>query len=59
LKGVSPANRFHSTSYDWLLVEDDAAHYKGSGTLNGQAAPNGQPYKFMVWAEDGSPNPLR
>jgi hypothetical protein len=45
---------FKSESYDWLLVTgSDYAKFKGDGTINSFSAPNGQPYKFMVWAGDG------
>ena len=46
---------FSSTSYDWLVVNKGGsrAQYKGSGTVNRALAPNGQPYKFMLWATDG------
>lgn len=41
---------FHSTSYQWLVVNQGAsnAQFKGGGTLNGKG-----PYQFMVWANDG------
>jgi PKD repeat protein len=45
---------FHSASYAWLVVNQGStnAQYKGSGTINGDVAPNGEPYKFMIWAKD-------
>jgi predicted outer membrane repeat protein len=52
---------FHSESYDWLLVNQDGtnAQFKGSGMINGALDPNGNPYKFMLWAGDGSPDTFR
>lgn len=52
---------FHSSSYDWLVVNQNGANaqFKGSGTVNGTLDPNGNPYKFMLWAADGSPDTLR
>jgi hypothetical protein len=52
---------FHSDSYDWLVVNqnDSNAQYKGSGTINGESAPNGDLYKFMLWAGDGEPDTFR
>jgi hypothetical protein len=38
---------FHSTSYDWLVVSNDKAKYKGTGTINGEGE-----YKFMISAID-------
>jgi len=35
------------------------AQYKGSGTINGELAPNGEAYKFMLWAGDGEPDTFR
>ena len=49
---------FHSNSYDWLVVnQNDAnAQFKGTGTVNGDLAPSGEPYRFMIWAADeGAP----
>jgi len=41
----------HSSGYDWLVVTgSDYARFKGAGTINGEMAPNDQPYKFMLWA---------
>jgi hypothetical protein len=42
---------FHSTSYDWLVVNkaDSRAQFKGLGPINGEGE-----YKFMLWAGDGS-----
>ncbi len=52
---------FHSESYEWLVVNQASsrAQYKGKGTINGASAPNGSPYKFMIWAIDGSPDTFR
>ncbi|MCZ7567881.1 MAG: right-handed parallel beta-helix repeat-containing protein [Ardenticatenaceae bacterium] len=52
---------FHSSSYEWLVVNqnDSNAQFKGSGTINGDLAPNGDDYKFMLWAGDGSPDTFR
>ena len=40
---------FHSTSYDWLVVNQggENAQFKGAGTINGSGA-----YQFMLWAGD-------
>ncbi len=40
--------KFHSTSYEWLVVAGANAKFKGEGTINGQ----GQ-YGFMLTATDG------
>jgi hypothetical protein len=46
---------FHSTSYDWLVVTGgNYARFKGSGTINGNPAPNGEDYLFMLWGGDGT-----
>jgi len=47
---------FHSSSYQWLVVNQAGANaqFKGSGTING--AGN---YKFMLWAKDGEPDTFR
>lgn len=49
---------FHSDAYEWLVVNQDGtnAQYKGSGTINGDVAPNGEPYRFMLWAKDLDPD---
>ena len=46
---------FHSAEYEWLLVDPDGAgaQFMGTGTVNGEASPGGELYKFMVWASDG------
>ena len=51
----------HSTVYSWLVIRDgdDVAQLAGDGTLNGQLAPSGLPYRFMLWARDGSVDSLR
>jgi hypothetical protein len=36
-----------------------AAQFKGAGTVNGALGPNGQAYKFMLWAGDGAPDRFR
>jgi hypothetical protein len=42
--------KFHSTSYDWLVVTgSDYARFKGTGTINGAGE-----YRFMLWAGDGA-----
>lgn len=42
--------KFHSTSYDWLLVTgSNYARFKGTGTIDGMGE-----YKFMIWAGDGT-----
>jgi hypothetical protein len=52
---------FHSDSYEWLVVNQGGtnAQFKGSGTINGDLAPNGDAYKFMLWAGDGEPDTFR
>jgi len=52
---------FSSQSYEWLVVNQGAtnAQFKGSGLINGAADPNGNPYKFMIWAGDDSPDTFR
>ncbi len=52
---------FHSTSYDWLVVDEagTSAEFLGSGTINGALDPNGQDYRFMLWAGDGNPDTFR
>ena len=39
---------FHSTSYEWLVVTDAKAQFRGSGTVNGVAG-----YSFLVTVVDG------
>jgi hypothetical protein len=52
---------FYSDSYEWLVVNQAGtnAQFKGSGTVNGTLDPNGNAYKFMLWAGDGSPDMFR
>jgi PKD repeat protein len=52
---------FSSTSYNWLVVNQAGsnAQFKGSGLINGAMDPNGNAYKFMLWAGDGSPDTFR
>lgn len=52
---------FYSTAYDWLVVSKDkvTAQFKGSGMVNGALDPNGNAYKFMLWAGDGAPDTFR
>jgi len=52
---------FASQSYEWLVVNKAGANaqFKGTGLINGAAGPNGEAYKFMLWAGDGSPDTFR
>ena len=52
---------FTSQSYEWLVVNQGGtnAQFKGSGLINGEAVPNGNAYKFMLWATDSSPDTFR
>jgi len=52
---------FHSEIYEWLVVNKSGmnAQFKGSGMVNGALDPNGNAYKFMLWAGDGSPDTFR
>jgi len=52
---------FSSTSYEWLVVNKAGmnAQFKGSGLINGALDSNGNAYKFMLWASDGSPDTFR
>jgi len=47
---------FHSSSYDWLVVNQGGtnAQFKGMGTINGEGN-----YKFMLWAGDDDPDTFR
>jgi len=49
---------FTSESYEWLVVNQGGtnAQFKGSGLINGLADPNGNAYRFMLWAGDGAPD---
>jgi len=48
---------FHSTSYQWLVVNGAAtrAQYKGSGVIEGRA----DNFTFILTATDGSPDQFR
>jgi PKD repeat protein len=51
---------FQSSSYEWLVITgSDYARYKGEGTINGVLAPNGEAYKFQIWARDHVPDTFR
>ncbi len=52
---------FHSDSYEWLVVNQGGknAQFKGSGTINDGLDPNGNLYKFMLWAGDDNPDTFR
>ncbi len=52
---------FHSDAYEWLVVNQGGtnAQFKGDGTINGDGAPNGENYKFMIWAGDDNPDTFR
>ncbi len=51
---------FHAETYEWLVVAGKTkAQFKGSGTVNGGLDPNGNAYKFMIWAGDGTPDTFR
>jgi hypothetical protein len=52
---------FASQSYEWLVVNQAGtnAQFKGSGLINATPDPNGNAYKFMLWASDGSPDIFR
>lgn len=51
---------FHSTSYDWLLINQGGkgALFKGEGTVNGAMCDVG-PYQFTLWAGDDDPDTFR
>ena len=57
---AGPLN-FKSTSYEWLVItaNQTSANYKGSGTINGNLAPNGLGYNFKIWAKDLSTDTFR
>ena len=42
---------FHSTNYEWLVIANAKAMYKGTGTINDEGE-----YKFMISAIDGQIN---
>ena len=51
---------FQSNSYEWLVVTgNNNIQFKGEGTINGALAPNGEAYKFMIWAGDGESDTFR
>ncbi|HLO27844.1 MAG TPA: PKD domain-containing protein [Anaerolineales bacterium] len=52
---------FSSQNYEWLVVNRATtnAQFKGTGMINGALDPNGNVYKFMLWAGDGSPDTFR
>jgi len=52
---------FASQSYEWLVVNQGGsnAQFKGSGLINGAPDPNGNAYKFMLWASDSSTDTFR
>ncbi|MGD8376113.1 MAG: hypothetical protein PVF68_08235 [Acidobacteriota bacterium] len=51
---------FHSTAYEWLVVTGDGtARFKGEGVLDGANAPDGDPYRFLIWARDDQPDTFR
>ncbi len=52
---------FHSETYEWLVVNQSGtnAQFKGSGTVNGGLDPNGNEFKFMIWAGDSAPDTFR
>jgi hypothetical protein len=47
---------FASQSYEWLVVNQGGtnAQFKGSGLISGELDPEGNAYKFMIWAGDGN-----
>ena len=46
---------------EWLVVNKAGmnAQFKGTGLINGALDSNGNAYKFMLWASDGSPDTFR
>ncbi len=48
--------KFKSTLYDWLVISGAKAQFKGEGTINGELAPNGSPYEFLLVAFDADWN---
>jgi hypothetical protein len=52
---------FTSEAYDWLVVNQSGtnAQFKGSGSVNGEPDENGNLYRFMLWAGDGSVDTFR
>ena len=55
-KFVAGNLNFSSTSYEWLVLNQGGtnAQFKGAGTINGSLDPNGNAYKFILWAGDGT-----
>ena len=47
---------FHSSSYDWLVIANAKAIYKGEGTINGEVRDNGEPYNFLLSSIDADIN---
>lgn len=45
---------FDSTSYEWLVVADNKAQFRGEGTINGEGS-----YTFMISADDDDPDTFR
>jgi hypothetical protein len=45
---------FQSNDYDWLVVAGAHAKFKGTGTINGENTLDELPYKFQIWAGDGT-----
>jgi hypothetical protein len=53
--------RFRSDALSSLSINRGGrnATIEGTGTVNGSQAPNGQPYRFTLWLEDGAPDTLQ
>ena len=53
--------KFKSSSYEFLVINqnDNNAQFKGSGEINKGLAPGGQPFRFMLWARDDTPDTFR
>jgi hypothetical protein len=53
--------KFHSDSYQWLIVSGSgaSAKFKGLGSMEGASYPVGQLYGFMIWVTDGLPDTFR
>jgi hypothetical protein len=46
---------FYSTSYDWLVITGgNYAQLAGRGLFSGGLAPDGEPYRFMLWTGDST-----
>ena len=52
---------FKSSGYDYLVITMGGtnAKFNGYGMINGELAPNGMEYRFMIWAKDDSPDTFR